>query len=290
MKVIQNAYLSGTWYPGNALTINEICKDYKANSKILTSDSLKKIGGVVPHAGWLYSGKLAFSVFYNLAMSNKDKKNLTLILFGGHLAPYSESTISVADEFETPLGNLTVSKVFVDEFLKNVPGLISEGNLPAPDNTIELQLPFIKYFFDNIEIVVIRPAPNLKLVQKIGETVKKLSENNNIFIVGSTDLTHYGSRFGFTPKGKGFKSLKWVKEVNDKQIVDLSLKLDYEQVLESAFKNSNACCSGSLATTLYSLKLLGAQKGELIEYSTSYDIDPESNDPDNFVGYASILF
>jgi len=41
-------------------------------------------GGVVPHAGWYFSGKLAARVFHTLKSMKKPE---VVVLFGGHLGP-----------------------------------------------------------------------------------------------------------------------------------------------------------------------------------------------------------
>ena len=48
-----------------------------------------------------------------------------------------------------------------------------------------------------------------------------LELGKKILILGSTDLTHYGYNYGFTPKGTGEAAVEWVKNENDRKIVDL---------------------------------------------------------------------
>jgi AmmeMemoRadiSam system protein B len=108
----------------------------------------------------------------------------------------------------------------------------------------------------------------------------------NIFVLGSTDLTHYGYNYGFMPKGDGKDAVEWVKHTNDRHVVDLMLDLDGEGVIHEALKNQNACCSGAAGAAIVTAKELGAKRGEKIEYTTSYDIRPDSS----FVGYVGIVF
>jgi hypothetical protein len=105
-------------------------------------------------------------------------------------------------------------------------------------------------------------------------------------ILGSTDLTHYGYNYGYTPKGVGEEAVNWVKNENDKRVVDLMVAMDAPAVVEESLKNYNACCSGAAATAIAAAKGLGAEKGEKLVYCTSYDIRPDSS----FVGYVGILF
>ena len=104
--------------------------------------------------------------------------------------------------------------------------------------------------------------------------------------LGSTDLTHYGYNYGYTPKGVGEDAVAWVKSVNDKRVVDLMVKMDSKGIIDEALENHNACCSGAAGAAVAAVRELGCKRGEKITYSTSYDIRPDSS----FVGYVGIVF
>jgi AmmeMemoRadiSam system protein B len=75
--------------------------------------------------------------------------------------------------------------------------------------------------------------------------------------------------------------VKWVKEVNDKKLVDLTLAMDAPGLLQAAARDQSACSAGGAAAALAAAKKLGASKTHLVDYYTSYDIMPNSS----FVGY-----
>ena len=123
---------------------------------------------------------------------------------------------------------------------------------------------------------------------RIGETAARLSESMGlrVHIIGSTDLTHYGYNYGFVPKGSGQQAVQWVKDENDRQVIDAMLDMDPERVIQVALANQNACCAGAAATAISAAKHLGATRAETVEYATSYDKNPS----DSFVGYVGIVF
>ena len=108
----------------------------------------------------------------------------------------------------------------------------------------------------------------------------------DVRIIGSTDLTHYGPNYDFTVKGVGKEALDWVKNTNDKRMCDLFVAMKAEEILTEAQKHYNACCNAAVSTAIITLQNLGAKKGELIRYYTSYDIQPGSS----FVGYAGVIY
>jgi AmmeMemoRadiSam system protein B len=157
----------------------------------------------------------------------------------------------------------------------------------APDNTIEVQLPFIKYFFDNIKIVPIGAPPSIKSVE-MGKTVADVARKMglNILVLGSTDLTHYGPNYGYTPKGRGKAALQWAREINDRSVIAAILSMDPLSIIRDSQQKHNACCSGAAAAALSAGKALGAVQSKLVTYASSHDKSPG----ESFVGYAGIVF
>ena len=155
------------------------------------------------------------------------------------------------------------------------------------DNTIELQLPFIKYTFPNAKLLTMGVPPKANTL-KIGERTAEIAEElgRRIVVIGSTDLTHYGPNYDFVDHGVGGKALKWVKEENDKQMVELMEAMDAKEMIHESQLSFNACCGGAAAAAVSACKRLGAENGETIIYKTSYDIRPDNS----FVGYAGVVF
>jgi hypothetical protein len=104
--------------------------------------------------------------------------------------------------------------------------------------------------------------------------------------LGSTDLTHYGHNYGYAPKGVGRAAVDWVKEENDKRLVDRILRMDAEDVIRESLSNHNACCSGAVAAAIAAAKKLGAREAQKLFYATSYDVRPDNS----FVGYVGVVF
>ena len=105
-------------------------------------------------------------------------------------------------------------------------------------------------------------------------------------IIGSTDLTHYGDNYGFTPHGIGAGAGKWVKEVNDRRRIEALVAVELEKALERAGREHSACSVGAAVAAARFAERSGAQGGELLEYRTSYDLSPSPF----FVGYAGIIY
>ncbi|MGA1791587.1 MAG: AmmeMemoRadiSam system protein B [bacterium] len=276
---------AGSWYPGTEKECRRAIEGFIQENIPCPQNGRKRVGGIVPHAGWYYSGKLACNVIQCLVQ--EDNKPDTFIIFGRHLRPGSGNFIMEKGMWVTPLGEIEIDQDLSQRLISEFSFQIETASRYEPDNTIELQLPFIQFFFPGVKIVPVGVPPTMTSL-KIGTRTAEISQESNkkIMILGSTDLTHYGYNYGFTPKGIGEKAVRWVKEENDKKIVNLMLDMHAEEIIHESLKNYNSCCSGAVATAITAMKQLGSKKGDLIEYTTSYAVRPDTS----FVGYVGMVF
>jgi hypothetical protein len=107
-----------------------------------------------------------------------------------------------------------------------------------------------------------------------------------IKVLGSTDLTHYGYNYGVVSHGTGENALRWVREDNDRRVIERMLAMDANGVIEEALVHQNACCAGAAATAMAAAGRLGATRAQTVAYATSHDKSPG----DSFVGYVGIVF
>ncbi|HVO37898.1 MAG TPA: AmmeMemoRadiSam system protein B [Spirochaetia bacterium] len=272
---IRRRFLPPGWYPDTAERTREMIGRLSRGAPAPTGQG---IAGVVPHAGWEFSGRLALEVFSSLSRSID-----TIVIIGGHLGP-ADGIVSAAEEaYETPLGTVAADL----ELLEELRGAIVIREDRAADNTVEVQLPFVRHLFPSARVLGMRAAPS-EDARKLGEAIARVEErlNRRICVVGSTDLTHYGMNYGFQPAGEGARAVAWVREQNDRRFIEALLALDFDAALQRALKERSACSAGGALAALTFASEKGVREGSLLDYSTSYDIHPA----ESFVGYAGILY
>jgi MEMO1 family protein len=270
--------LPAGWYPASASACKAEIEKFIAGTPPLPAGT-KVYGGIVPHAGWYFSGKAAARVFY---LAAKAVQPQVVCVFGGHLGGNSPPLLVAEDAWQTPLGELPLATSFYQPLAQR---LTLREERPG-DNTIEVQLPLVKYFFPQARVLAIR-SPHSATAVELGQAVVAVARELKVDILafGSTDLTHYGPNYGFAPQGYGPQAVKWVKEVNDKKFIDQALKLDGAGMLKAAAQDQSACSAGGAVAAVAAARAEGATKAALIDYYTSYDVMPG----DSFVGYAGIL-
>jgi len=285
MKIssVRKAMFAGSWYPASASECEKEIDSFLEEGQNIKSPDRRLVGGIVPHAGWYFSGSIACNVISRLRSHDTPD---VIVIFGMHLHPNSQCYLMPEGAWETPLGEIPVEEKLAAALVKKHSFSLETPDRFNQDNTIELQLPFIKYFFEDTKIVAMGVPPSTSSLA-IGKSVIGLAKEMDLTakVIGSTDLTHYGSNYGFTSKGRGQKAVDWVRSQNDRRVINAMLALEPETVIREALASQNACCAGAAATAIEAAKNLGANRADEIGYTTSYDKSPG----DSFVGYVGIV-
>ena len=274
--------LAGSWYPDTESECIRMFKGFERSS--ISPHAGDWLGGIVPHAGWVYSGHVAYNVIKYLQSGDEPD---VIVVFGRHLHPGSGNFIMSEGSWNTPLGALPIASDMAERLVSEFKFTVETSSRYAPDNTIELQLPIIKYFFPDVSLLPIGAPPaesSVKIGEKVAETAKELGLK--IKVIGSTDLTHYGPNYANTVMGTGQAAVDWVKNDNDKKMVDLMLDMEPDAIIGESLRNLNACCGGAVAAAVATVRKLGAVESKKLIYTTSYDVRPDSS----FVGYAGVVF
>jgi len=278
--------VAGSWYPGTAAeaaaAVDRYCGAWPAQPRAGVR------GGILPHAGWLYSGGTAGATFAALAGQQPE----TCVVFGAvHVPGVQRVALSDHDGWETPLGTIACDQELGAAVMDLGPGLVAaDGGAHRREHSIEIEVPFIQRRFPGARLLALMVPPDGHAAHA-GEVVAQAASKlgRRVLYFGSTDLTHYGPRYAFTPKGVGWAALQWSKNENDRRMLDLIQRLDAEQAVPEAHENCNACGAGAIAAALAAARAEGATRAEILHHTTSHDILPEGI-PEDFVGYGAAVF
>jgi AmmeMemoRadiSam system protein B len=248
-------------------------------------------GGIVPHAGWMCSGAVAAKTFAAIA---ERRKPGTVVVFGAvHWPMRTEAAVFGRGAWESPLGQILVDERLAERVLGACPIVQDEPYAHEREHSIEVQVPFIQYFFPEARLLPVAVLPGPRAAQ-IGRAVARSAKDSgaDVVFVGSTDLTHYGPSYDMVSHGIGEPGLRWAKEQNDRRLIDLVLALNEEAVVPEARAHHNACGSGAIAAAIAACKEAGATEARLLEHTTSAEVlgELKMGSPVDAVGYASIVF
>lgn len=240
----------------------------------LVDETLPKsdaIGVLSPHAGLVYSGKVAGLVYSSITMPD-----VFVILGPNHTGLGADISVMASGTWEMPNGPVEVDGELAASILEGCPGMESDTLAHLREHSIEVQLPFIQHFARNVAIVPITiMSGRYESLQALGEAIGRAVEasDRRVTIVASSDMTHY-------------EPDKVARE-KDRMALDRVLAVDprglYQVVRE---KRISMCGYAPAIAMLVAALHLGATTTEEVMYMTSGDVN---RDYSSVVGYAGVV-
>jgi len=265
--------------------------------KVSSKRKVQLVAGVAPHAGYVYSGPIASHLYKAIAQDGFPE---TFVLIGPKHRPMRVrgAAIMTKGSWETPLGTCQIDQSLAHMLLEQSEttgsGFIEESQHAHDDeHSLEVQLPFLQFLggSDSFKILpLLISSHKYAICEKVGTIIADAIQQSgrDVLLLASTDLTHYGQfHFGYAPVGNGpiDKVVQWVHDT-DADLIDKIEELDGKALLNTVItKRRTMCGASAVATTIVAAQKLGAVKGNLLKYATSYDV---RGSPGAIVGYAAV--
>ncbi|MBW2965004.1 AmmeMemoRadiSam system protein B [Candidatus Woesearchaeota archaeon] len=240
-------------------------------------------GAVAPHAGYFFSGAGAAWVYKEIAET--EFPDTYVILGVNHSGP---DTCSSTDDWETPLGVVKCDTELVRLMYKK--GLPLNSKAHTFEHSIEVQLPFLQFAStDRTEKLRIAPVMIAdEEFERWGRIIKEAAKElgRKIVIICSSDFTHYGEGYGYTPFSDDVPAR--LKKLDEDAIFFIT-KPNPASFFDYTEKTGATICGRyGICALLWLMKYLGEEKkGTLLKYYTSGDVVADYS---NAVGYAAIVF
>jgi len=229
------------------------------------------VGLVSPHAGYMYSGPPAACGFYELARDGRPE--LVIILGPSHHLGGSVAVLQTEGAWATPLGQPPINADMATTLLESCPDLTEGTHKLEYEHSLEVQLPFLQHLYgETLSIVPIMMLDqSWEIAESLAAAIVQACKQQDVVIIASTDMTH--------------QQPAPVAREQDMRLVKYMEELDPQGLLaERARRGITMCGYGPTAAMLAAAKQLGAQRGELITYSNSGDVQPMPT----VVGYVSL--
>jgi len=288
---IRHPVVAGSFYEGSESACRASLAKYIPESVAGEELPDQIVAGIVPHAGWLFSGAVAGQVFRAIAQQAEPE---VFVLFGAMHRGIAQVGGMFADgAWRTPLGDIAIDQRLAERILSGTNLIERNAQIHIDEHSLEVIVPFIQYLFPAAKILPIGVPPIAKaheIGQAVGRTLS--AEQASAVCIGSTDLTHYGPGYGFVPQGRGQQGITWAKEVNDKGIIDLICRLEAEKVVAQAQAHSNACGAGAVAAVIAAARETGARRAVVLSHVCSAEVTEKlwGQQSSESVGYAGIVF
>ena len=284
---VRQPYVSESFYPGRADECRAQLEACLSAPRADVGLPEHPVGGVVPHAGWVFSGPTAGRVF--AALAERAQPDVVVVCGAVHDWRVTGPCAATEGEWATPLGPAAIDADLARAVVAC--GTVTDDpRAHAREHAIEVLVPFLVHCFPNVPFVPVAVPPTDAAVA-VGHDIAAAARDlgRRVLVLGSADMTHYGDRFDMTDQGTGESAHRWVTEQNDPRLIELICAMHAEQVVPEARAHRNTCGAGAVAATVAAAADLGATQGVLVHYTTSHDVRPQG-EPDEFVGYAGIVF
>ncbi len=269
---VRPSYVAGAFYPSDPKELSNMIEDFlsRANPPKLEG---KLMGIQVPHAGYIYSGKVA-AYAYKLIQGRKYE--LVVLIGPSHFYPFSGGAVYPEGEWKTPLGEVKIDEDFASKLIKEKMGFFAGERYHVREHSLEVELPFLQKVLKpgfKIVPIVIGPYNPQRILQEAGKFAKLL-KGKNFLVIASSDLSHY-------------HTLKECRR-RDKRTIEEMLSLRPSLFLWQASKMEvEACGASAIALTEAILSNLGMNRAVLLKWGNSSEAGIGT---ERVVGYSAVAF
>jgi len=270
MAMIRKPAVAGQFYPSNPKSLKHEVRSYLEDVK----KRIDALGVVSPHAGYIYSGKVAGEVFSRIRVPRR-----VIVLGPNHRRMGNDAAIMGKGQWEMPMGNIPIDRELAARIRDESSLVVDDADAHRFEHSLEVQLPFLHainpdFLLTPIVLGELSLPECLTLGDELGKVIGDFGKKGgeSILVVASSDMSHYVSDD--------------VARERDGKAIDQILSLSPEGLYRTVYDMKISMCGVIPVTVMLRAALAcGAKKAELIDYRTSGEV---SGDYDRVVGYVGI--
>ncbi|MGH9718021.1 MAG: AmmeMemoRadiSam system protein B [Candidatus Acidiferrales bacterium] len=267
--MIRSPAVAGRFYPSEPEKLTQQIDQFVSAAD--ADEKARALGCIVPHAGYMYSGHVAGTVYAAIEIPKK------CILLGPRHFPRGEPmAILTEGSFSTPLGDAKIDAELAAALAHACPKLREDRIAHEREHSLEVQIPFLQCLAKDFQFVpVVLATDRYGAIEELGQAVAKViaAASEPVLAIASTDMNHYENDA--------------VTRAKDARAIERILALDPRGLYDTV-RNEGITMCGYAATTalLVAMREMGATDARLARYATSGDV---SGDREQVVGYAGVV-
>lgn len=269
--MIRNASFAGPFYSAAAATLEAEVAGYLDSS----AQPKPMIAAISPHAGLMYSGPVAGSVYSRVAVP------ATAILIGpNHTGIGPPVSVYPEGAWQMPGGKVSVDRDLAERILLRCPYAQADVSAHQWEHCLEVQLPFLQHRQQQVRIVpIVLGIRDPAMCRAVGECLAAIiaqsvspsaTDDEQPLLVASTDMNHYESDA--------------ITREKDRHAIEAITRLDPDRLDAAVTTHCISMCGiAPTLAVLHAARALGATGATLVRYATSGD---RNGDRTRVVGYA----
>jgi hypothetical protein len=254
--------VAGMFYPGESRELAQALSGLLGAAAHDAPERAVPKAIIAPHAGYVYSGPIAASVYTLLASARRTIKRVVL-LGPTHRVAVRGLALPGCGAFATPLGTVEIDADAV-ETLRGMTQVVVSAQAHALEHSLEVHVPFLQTAIEKFKLVPL--AVGHCGAEEVAAVLDALWGGPETLIVVSSDLSHYLS----------YSDAQAVDRATAKAILGLATDISHEQA-----------CGATPVMGLTCVARRRGMKPELIDLRNSGDT---AGDRNRVVGYGSFAF
>lgn len=180
---------SGQFYPGSESALKNQLSQLFTQAKPVPGKIVPR-ALIAPHAGYVFSGRVAASAFNQIPENTAYKR--VFVLASSHRFLFGGAAVFSSGNYETPLGEINVDTELARNFTESSDLFMNYPEAHEYEHSLEVQLPFLQYKLKNdfLLVPIVLGTNNPADCKKIAATLKPYFTPDNLFVI-STDFSHY---------------------------------------------------------------------------------------------------
>ncbi len=273
--------VAGRWYPERPDALAAMVDRLLAEADARTGARRDACALIVPHAGFGYSGAVAAAGFSRARREGVDR---VVALGPSHYHAIDGAAVpSIASVYRTPLGDVPLDREAVQR-LAAVDGIRAGDHFFDREHALEAEIPFLQRTHPTLSLVpvLVGAARGRDATTRIAGALAPILDDRTLIVV-SSDFTHFGAAFGYTP----FRDdLPRRIEALDRNAIAAIEAGDADGFADLVDRTDATIC-GRRAIEVFLRLPRAAAAADLVEYDTSGRM---TGTWDHSVSYASIAF
>ena len=269
--ILRHPAVAGRFYPGDPDDLRAEARGYLSQASAANRASVRAVGCIAPHAGYMYSGHVAGAVFARVEIPRR-----CIVLCPNHTGMGRALAVMSDGAWQTPLGDVPIDAELAGALKRRFPALQEDSAAHRAEHATEVELPFLLLRQPELRFVPIALGTSqFEVLEQLGKALGDVvaAQKDPVLIVASSDMNHYESDA--------------VTRVKDHQAIERILTLDPRGLFDVVTQQDISMCGfGPAVAMLTAARQLGAKSAELVKYATSGDV---SGDRDMVVGYAGVV-
>jgi MEMO1 family protein len=187
MSAIRPAAVAGSFYPGDPATLAAEVTSYLAGAPHGPIGLRAPKAIIAPHAGYMYSGPIAASVYSRLAPL-RGRVQRVVLAGPAHRVYVAGIAIPSVTAFRSPLGDVALDRAALAG-IATLPFVETSDRAHAMEHSLEVHLPFLQAVLGHFALVPLLVGDASP--EETADIFERLWGGPETLIVVSSDLSHY---------------------------------------------------------------------------------------------------